>query len=779
MAQLDMDRRVVPRLSRWLMAASLGVIAVPTLPGPPAVYPVWAQGPAPAPTNRLINSANPYLLQHSHNPVDWYPWGPEAIARAKAENRLIFLSIGYSTCYWCHVAERTVYADPAIAALMNAWFVNIKVDREERPDLDQAYMAVRHRLTGSAGWPNNIFLTPDLEPISATGHVPAEDQDGRPGFGRLLTLMHARWKANPEQLTAIGRRVHAAIAAQQQAEAGSAARPEPVEWLKKARAQLERRHDSLAGGFYFHDGSKFPLCPALDLLLADYRQNDSTESLQVAADALAAIAFGGIHDHLGGGVHRYSTEATWSLPHFEKMLYDNAQLLGLYAEHYGITRQPLAGAMVGDIARFLTGRLMSPDGGFYTAEDAEAEGKEGETYLWTRAQIVELLGAAEAERFFALYELTPWPGDAAGRGVLRVRFDRIGAIKDQVAAQREAAALAPLRAKLLSARDRRRQPERDEKIVVSLNGLAIEGLARAGRILANAEWITLAKRAGELIWRQAFEAETGRLSRYVFRGTARGDALLEDYAMLGLGYLALGDASGEGIWGNRARTLANIIVERFLTPDGMVRTTSDDRLFVLARDVGDQYAPSGTTAAFALLSRLGGSEERFAQAANTTLARMVSQIEAAPDRWASLVARASSAAVAPPTLSDSIDSAAHVKAVALRERHGDQDAVVVTLTIDPGYHINANPASLDYLMPTTIVMSRSPGAKVFYPTPKKFKPKFMDEAIDVYEGSVVATIDLPKGTSDAEFGAAVAIDFQACNVQTCLLPAKVSLPLSR
>jgi len=763
------------------MAASLGVIALATLPSPPPVYPVRAQGPAPAHTNRLIHSANPYLLQHAHNPVDWYPWGPEAIARAKVENRLIFLSIGYSTCYWCHLAERTVYADPAIAALMNAWFVNIKVDREERPDLDQAYMAARHLLTGSGGWPNNLFLSPDLEPISATGYVPAEDQDGRPGFGRLLTLMHARWEANPEQLTAIGRRVHAALTAQRQAEAGpgSAARPEPVQWLKNARARLERRHDSLAGGFYFLDGSKFPLCPALDLLLADYRQNGSAQSLRVTADALAAIAFGGIHDHLGGGVHRYSTEATWSLPHFEKMLYDNAQLLGLYAEHYGITRQPLAGAMAGDIARFLTGRMMSPDGGFYTAEDAEAEGKEGETYLWTRSQIVELLGATEAERFFDLYELTPWPGDAAGRGVLRVRFDRIGAIKDQVEAQRKAAALAPLRAKLLSARDRRRQPERDEKIVVSLNGLAIEGLARAGRILADAEWITLAKRTGELMWRQAFDAATGRLSRYVFRGTARGEALLEDYAMLGLAYLALGDASGEGIWANRARTLANIIVERFLAPDGMVMTTSDDRLFVLARDVGDQYAPSGTSAAFALLARLGGYEERFAQAANTTLARMASQIEAAPDRWASLVAHAASASVAPPPLSDSLDSAAHVKAVALRERRGDQDVVVVTLTIDPGYHINANPASLDYLVPTMIIMPRTPGAKVVYPTPKKFKPKFMEEAIDVYEGSMVATIDLPKGTSGAEFGAAVAVDFQACNVQTCLLPAKVSLSLTR
>ena len=274
-----MDRRVVRRLSRWQIAR-LWVIGVATLCGAWPVSPVRAQASAPAHTNRLIDSANPYLLQHAHNPVDWYPWGAEAIARAKAENKPIFLSIGYSTCYWCHVAQRTVYSDPVIAALMNAWFINIKVDREERPDIDQSYMAARHILSGNGGWPNNLFLTPDLEPISASGHVPAEDQDGRPGFGRVLRLIHERWEADPQQLTAIAKKVHAALSAQRQVDATrmSAARPYPVKWLADARTQLLRRHDSLAGGFYSPDGSKFPLCPALDLLLTDYRERGSADS---------------------------------------------------------------------------------------------------------------------------------------------------------------------------------------------------------------------------------------------------------------------------------------------------------------------------------------------------------------------------------------------------------------------------------------------------------------------------------------------------------------------
>ena len=389
--------------------------------------PVFAETPPEAHTNRLINSASPYLLQHAHNPVDWYPWGEEAIGKARKENKLIFLSIGFSTCYWCHVAERTIYSDPAIAALINQWFVNIKVDREERPDLDQTFMLARQALTGSGGWPNNLFLTPDLKPFFAGSYFPPEDQGDTNGFPTILKLIHDDWQQSPAKIKEIGDQVQAALgrANDTGGKPTSVLKMMPADWLATARDQFLGQRDKVYGGLDGGGGTKFPQAPVLNLLLTDYRLNGTAESLQAVAETLNAMAFGGIHDHLGGGMHRYSTEPTWSVPHFEKMLYDNAQLIGLYADDYAITRQPLARDMAVDLAGYLARRMTAPEGGFYTAEDADIEGKEGETYLWTRAEIADVLGSADADRFFGLYELTPLPNEPNGPGVLRIRKDRL------------------------------------------------------------------------------------------------------------------------------------------------------------------------------------------------------------------------------------------------------------------------------------------------------------------------------------------------------------------
>ena len=390
---------------------------------------IAAEMPAETRTNRLIHSGSPYLLQHAHNPVDWYPWGEEAFAKAKKENKLIFLSVGYSTCYWCHVAERTIYSNPAIAALMNRWFVNIKVDREERPDLDQTYMLARRLLTGSGGWPNNLFLTPDLKPFFAGSYFPPEDREGANGFPTILKLIHEDWEKSPAKIEDIGGQVQAALGRVHDTggKPASVLKIRPADWLVAARAQLLGQRDKVYGGIDGGGGTKFPQSPVVNLLLTDYRLNGNAESLQAVAETLNAMAFGGIHDQLGGGMHRYSTEPTWSVPHFEKMLYDNAQLIGLYADYYAITRQPLAREMAADIAGYLARRMTASEGGFYTAEDADIEGKEGETYLWTKAEIAAVLGAADADRFFDLYELTPLPNEPTGPGVLRIRQDRTNA----------------------------------------------------------------------------------------------------------------------------------------------------------------------------------------------------------------------------------------------------------------------------------------------------------------------------------------------------------------
>ena len=485
-----------------------------------------------------IDSATPYLLQHAHNPVDWYPWGEEAIGKARKENKLIFLSIGYSTCYWCHVAERTIYSNCSIAALMNCkWFVNIKVDREERPDLDASFMLARQVLTSSGGWPNNLFVTPDLKPFFAGSYFPPEDQGDTNGFPTILKLIHEDWEKNPAKIKAIGDQVQAAV--EQVHDAGgkpaSVWKIMPANWLATARDQVLGQRDKVYGGLDGGGGTKFPQAPVLNLLLTDYRLNGTAELLQAVTETLNAMAFGGIHDHLGGGMHRYSTEPTWS---------------------YAITRQPLARDAAGDLAGYLVRRMTAQDCGFYTAEDADIEGKEGESYLWTRAEITGVLGSAKAERFFGLYELTPLQDEPKGPGVLRIRRDQIASEENRANLQGRVAELAQLRDKLLEVRDQKRQPLRDDKIVVALNGLAITGLTRAGKILGEPQWIASASRAGEFLWQHAFDERNGRLRHHIFRGEAAGEGFLDDYAMLGLAYLALAETTGDQVWVSRAQALA-------------------------------------------------------------------------------------------------------------------------------------------------------------------------------------------------------------------------------
>jgi uncharacterized protein len=731
--------------------------------------------------NRLINSANPYLLQHAHNPVDWYPWGEEAIARARTDNKPIFLSIGYSTCYWCHVAERTIYGDASIAELMNQWFVNIKVDREERPDIDEAYMLARNLLTGSGGWPNNLFLTPDLKPFFAGSYFPPEDREGYPGFPGVLHLVHRTWEDNPAKVQSVANEVHAALNRLRDTQGfANATTLAPANWLAAARDQMLQRRDRGAGGFDGGGGTKFPQSPVLGLLLTDYRLNATAESLRTVVEALDAMAYGGIHDHLAGGIHRYSTEPTWSVPHFEKMLYDNAQLLGLYVDLYTITRQPLARDMVVDIVGYLTQRMMAPEGAFYTAEDAEVDGKEGETYLWSTAEITQVLGPTDAERFFALYELTAVPTDPGGAGVLRVRPDRTTTITERSRSGRELEALAPVRAKLLKARDRRKQPLRDEKIVVSLNGLAIAALARAGRVFDKPAWISSAKSAAGLLWAQAFDEAASRLRHHFYRGEPQGEGFLDDYAQLALGFIALSESSDEPIWLTRASTLAGAMVKRFMRVDGALMTNVEDAtLIVPSVDLQDHDTPSGTSAAYALLARLGAAEPRYADLATKILSHKASKIEASPPRWASLTASAAQFATAVQLAPVLLDSAAHVKATAHGHWGHDHDEIAVTIVIDAGYHVNANPASFDYLIPTKVSIPGISDAKAAYPLGQVFKPKFLPDGILVYEGSASIHIELPLGSLARARSSAMNLEVQACDLQTCLPPSTISVPVDQ
>ena len=760
--------------------------------------------------NRLVDSNNPYLLLHAHNPVDWYPWGPEAIAKARAEHKPIFLSVGYSTCYWCHVAERTLYSKPEIAKLMNQWFVNVKVDREERPDVDRIYMLARQILTGPGGWPNNVFLTPDLKPFFAGSYFPPDDDgSGRPSFPSVLERIHRAWTTEREEVYRQAERVYKDMRRVQEPSAGSDEAPvTPARWLARARDRLLSRFDLKYGGQLSSGRSaKFPRSPTLDLLLIDFRINRTRESLDRLMETLHAMAFGGIYDHLGGGFHRYSTDRRWWVPHFEKMLYDNAQLLRIYAQAYEVSSNPLYRQVAVDVARYLSGRLMSPQGGFYTAEDAAVNGEEGASYLWNGREILTVLGTEAASRFFGVYFLTPMSprrgsaGKGANNGVLRVRIAMTGARLVNSSGQwvNGLAALEAERRKLLAVRNARPQPARDDKIMVDFNGLAIQAFATSGKILRDARYVALARKAAERIWNLAYNPKTGELKHQIFRGHVQTEGYLADYALLGQGFMALYEATKEDIWRKRAESLADALLQRFAREDGGLSTTVHEKdLLIAPRDTGDGAYPSGTSATIDLLLHLNAvtGNARYSREASRVLRNLSGRIERRPENFATAVVAvnrpeygtqsrpvsiARRTAVRPEDQAKAggfhmPDTADHVRATAAARHNPERDEIVVTVQVDNGYHINANPASLDYLVPTSIAFETLIPSRITYPRSIRFNPAFSPVGLDVYEGSVELVAIFPKGTLADDQTIRASVTAQACNDETCLPPAQ--LPVS-
>ena len=789
---------------RWraLRAVTGSVVfaIVPWLAGSAA--PAAAVAQTSAFTNRLIDANDPYLLLHAHNPVDWYPWGPEALAKAKQENKPIFVSIGYSTCFWCHVAERTIYSNPEIAKLMNRWFINIKVDREQRPDLDSIYMLATELMTGSGGWPNNVFLTPDLKPFYAGSYFPpSDDASGRPGFVTIIRTLHAAWVDHHQDVLQQADEVYAAMRGLRPPAASGAAAPfNPAVALSRALVEVLNDSDPVNGGI----GSgpqKFPREPILALLLSEYRSSHSTKVREALVGALDAMALGGLHDHLGGGFHRYSTEPTWSVPHFEKMLYDNAQLLGVFAEAYQLTHSPLYGQVANDVAGYLTQQMAAPRGGFYAAQDAEVDGREGVSYLWSRKEIESILGNSEAATFFQVYSLTPVPnagvgGDDVGaeRGVLRVRIPVADTLKrvgttDMASAL---AALAPHRARLLAVRERRAQPARDEKIVVAWNGLAIDALVRSAEVLRQPAYLDLAKRTAERLWKDAYNPRIGELRHEVFCGRAQVHGYLDDYALLGIALLSLADATRETLWRDRAARLAAVLLSRFFREGTLATTIPAADLVILAQDDGDNTMPSGTSATVELLARLQAAtgQPDYADVMQRIVSGLASTVRDHPQVWASTLVALNRYPVpesaeaqqrtARPSASGQpsvLNTADHVRARG--EAHGalDHDDITVTLVVDKDYHVNANPASFDYLIPTRLSIDGLSDTRVTYPAAIVIKPKFAPDGLKVYEGTVTIRAIAPKDTVVGGKPIVGNVRVQACNDEICLPPATLSVTI--
>jgi uncharacterized protein len=545
--------------------------------------------------------------------------------------------------------------------------------------------------------------------------------------------------------------------------------------------------------------TKFPQSPALQLMLTESHLNGDPDALRFITVTLDAMAYGGIYDQLGGGFHRYSTERTWSIPHFEKMLYDNAQLLGIYARAWQLTGKPQYRRIARGVRDYLRARMMSPHGGFYTAEDAAVGSlsrtgsgvEEGASYLWSRSQIEALLGTS-AERFFGTYALTPMPDQVdslqpeAARGVLRVQRPVAG---DATRVEQELASLEPQRRKLLSARNARSQPARDEKLLVGWNGLAIDAFVISGTVFHSRDDIAIARRAAERIWALTWNAQSGQLSHEIFRGRAQGSGFLEDYALLGRGFLSLHEATGDELWLRRARLLADALLRQFdAGGSGVLAVSTTDTLIAVPVDEGDGAYPSGTSSAVELLARLGRADgdRRYADAAT----RIAHQASGHPELWPALVAAVGAHDLGAGTNSRPSESASaldrqlpdgtarHVHASATSGSSGNHREIVITLDIEQGYHINANPASFDFLIPTSVSFTGVRPVEVRYPAPKLFKPGFVPEVLKVYEGTVQVVATLEDGALSRVRTVNATIDAQACTETVCLPPARLPLTIS-
>jgi uncharacterized protein YyaL (SSP411 family) len=554
-------------------------------------------------TNRLIDETSPYLLQHAHNPVDWYPWGEEALSRARAEDRPILLSIGYSACHWCHVMERESFEDEATAALMNEHFVSIKVDREERPDIDSIYMQAVQMMTQHGGWPMTMFLTPDGQPFWGGTYFPPEDRGNMPSFKRVLTSLAEAWKNQRQDVLAQGEKLTQAL---QPPLAPNSKLPVGPYLLDGAAEGLLKLLDPVEGGF----GSqpKFPQPMAVEFLLRQWHRTGEQKLLDAVDLTLQKMARGGMYDQLGGGFARYSVDAVWLVPHFEKMLYDNAQLARAYLLAYQATGNAFYREIVEQTLDYVLRDMTDAGGGFYSTEDADSEGVEGKFYVWTPAQLRELLGEDDARVVGAFYDVTDHGNFEHGLSILRVRetpaqvAERLGVIEETVFQ-----ALDRARPILFEARAKRIRPGRDEKVLASWNGMMLRAFAEAARVLGRDEYLAAARANGaflvETMWRD------GRLHRTWKPGhaEARLNGYLEDYANAADGLIALYEATFEERWLNVAIELADAIVERFHDGEGQgfFDTASDhEELITRPKDLFDNATPSGNSVASDVLQRL-------------------------------------------------------------------------------------------------------------------------------------------------------------------------------
>ena len=555
-------------------------------------------------TNRLIHETSPYLRQHAHNPVDWFPWSKEALQKAKDEDKPIFLSIGYSACHWCHVMEHESFEDPEVGAFLNEHFVSIKVDREERPDLDQIYMAAVQLLTRSGGWPMSMFLTPNLQPFYGGTYYPPKQMYGRPSFRQVLEAIVDAFANKRESVEEQARELTSHVQLFGALEPNEHALNEEV--LSKTARQLGQVFDADWGGF--GSAPKFPHAMELRLLLRVWHRFGDRQALDMVTQTLDRMALGGLYDQLGGGFHRYSTDRMWLAPHFEKMLYDNALLVPAYLDAYQVTKNPFYEFVVKDTLAYVRREMVSPEGAFFSTQDADSEGEEGKFFVWSKREIVSILGEELAELFCDYYDVSE-SGNWEGHNILNLnRWSRkVGKQSLSQESEQVQTRLREAREKLLEVRSKRIWPGRDEKILTSWNALMIDAFAQAHQVFPDQGYAETAENAAKFLL-ESMEQEDGRLYRTWFSGTgAKLNGYLEDYAFLIHALISLYEATFRIDWMKQALGFTDIMIEQFWddAQGGFFYTGKNhEQLIARGKDPHDGSIPSGNSMAVSALLRL-------------------------------------------------------------------------------------------------------------------------------------------------------------------------------
>lgn len=753
--------------------------------------------------NRLAKSSSPYLLQHAHNPVDWYPWGSEAFERAKKEKKLIFLSIGYSACHWCHVMERESFSNPEIAKILNDHFVCIKVDREERPDVDDIYMTALNVTGEQGGWPLNMFLTPEGKPIFGSTYFPPEDKkvgdDTIIGFKTVLkkVIDFDKDRAGLEkQADYIAKSTVDALERQGRAVLLVPLKRDMVTTAVEA-FEFDPEHGGTGSKKREFRGTKFPRPPVWGFLLAQSQKPGNEALKKHVAFTLAKMLEGGIYDQLGGGFHRYSTERTWTVPHFEKMLYDNAQLAELYSEAFAANPLPEYKRVVAETLGFVKREMTSPEGGFYSALDADSNAKEGEFYVWTEEELKKVLGnASDVALIKAVYGVGV-PNFEQKYHILRLPKPLAEIAKDQKLTEAELLArLEPLKKKLFDARAKRERPFLDTKIIAAWNGQMIAGYAKAGQVFKEKAYTDAAIKAADFILAKMRDKD-GRLLRIYAaapgeKPSARGNAFLDDYAYVIHGLLNLYDATNEKKWLDSAKELTDAAIKWYgdAANGGFYFTPSDgEKLFARSKDSYDSVQPSGNSQMARNLLRLGlatkddayrdrgiRTVKTFALSMQTTPTSMPAMLRALDELLDAADKLDPPAPKDKPKPKKPKESADTLTAkLTLTPAKDGQRTFTLTLAVEAPWHLYANPVGLGTLLESQTEVSVYVGgkkvdAKVVYPKGKEIS-EATGEKYFVYEGTVKITGTFPASDGEVE----VRVSLSSCKEGLCLPPSTLKL----